>query len=130
MTFLDVRTTTRKRMTPSRALRIWEAHAGVCVTCRRPIDGVREPWFVEHIRALELGGADDDANCGPAHYACKAGKDADDHHRAAKAKRAKRQVLGIQDQTRRKIRSAGFKKAASRRTATRPLAKQTLCFKD
>ena len=95
MPFIDVGTTSRKHMTPTRALRVWENHAGHCVTCGGKIDGARDKWFVEHIRALELGGEDEDGNCGPAHYSCKASKDADDHSRAAKAKRAKRQHLGI-----------------------------------
>lgn len=96
-------------MTPSRRLRIFENHKGVCVTCGLPIK-VGEAWFVEHIRALELGGEDVDANCGPAHQInCKSVKDADDHHRAAKAKRVKQRHIGI-TAPKQKIQSAGFPK--------------------
>lgn len=91
----DVGTTARRKMTRSRALRAWERGRGVCVLCELPIDGAREDWFVEHIRALELGGADEDENLGPAHYACKPAKDAEDHGRAARAKRQKARYLGI-----------------------------------
>jgi 5-methylcytosine-specific restriction protein A len=130
MTFVDVPTTARKRMTKSRALRIWEMHGGLCVTCGRQIDGVRDRWFVEHIRALELGGDDVDANCGPAHTACKAEKDAADHGSAAKAKRMKQASMGIKDPTRRAIRGPGFRKAAPQRRASSPLTKQCFRFGD
>jgi 5-methylcytosine-specific restriction protein A len=104
----DVSTTRRKSMTPTRRLRIFEANKGLCVTCGQPIRA-GDRWFIEHIRALELGGEDTDENCAPAHYACKAEKDADDHHRAAKAKRNKARHIGI-TAPKQKIKSAGFPK--------------------
>jgi len=128
MPFEDVGTTRRRSMTPTRVLKIWEAHKGQCVTCGGQIDGTRDKWFVEHIRALELGGADADANCGPAHLSCKAGKDADDHHRAAKAKRAKRSTLGIRPPS--KLQGAGFRPAPPQRSATRPLSKPPVARRD
>ena len=91
----DVGTTKRRKMTPSRALKIWEAHAGQCWFCKLPIDGAREDWYIEHKRALELGGEDTDENCAPAHYEHKAGKDAEDHSLAARSKRQKRAHIGI-----------------------------------
>ncbi len=66
----NVGTMARRKLTPHRRLRVWETTGGVCVLCERKIDGVRERWIVEHIRALELGGADDLFNLGPAHEAC------------------------------------------------------------
>ena len=103
----DVGTTKRRSMTPTRRLRIFEAHKGICVTCKLPIKA-GDKWFIEHIRALELGGEDTDENCGPAHtITCKAVKDAEDHSRAAKAKRAKMHHLGIKA-PKQKIQSAGF----------------------
>src|SRR3954470_14600072 len=66
----DVGTTRRKRLSPSRRLRVWEQTGGVCVLCDREIDGVRERWIAEHLRALELGGEDDLSNMGPAHAFC------------------------------------------------------------
>jgi 5-methylcytosine-specific restriction endonuclease McrA len=90
----DVGTTPRSRLTPHRRLKVWERTSGQCVVCHQQIDGVRERWIVEHIRALELGGADEPDNMGPAHETCAAAKTRNDHHRAAKAKRQKIQHLG------------------------------------
>jgi 5-methylcytosine-specific restriction endonuclease McrA len=90
----EVGTTARRRLTPHRRLIVWERAAGVCVLCQRRIDGARERWIVEHIRALELGGADDLSNMAPAHEACALAKTCDDHRRAARAKRQKIRHIG------------------------------------
>ncbi|WP_409568439.1 HNH endonuclease [Methylobacterium sp. J-072] len=66
----DVGTTRRRSLSGRSRLQTWERTGGICVLCDRRIDGVRERWIVEHIRALELGGADDINNMGPAHEAC------------------------------------------------------------
>lgn len=113
--------TTRRSMSPSRRLRIFEAHGGVCCHCGLKIDGVREAWIVEHLLALGLTGADDDANCAPAHEHCRRVKDKDDVKRIAKAKRAKQQHLGIRPPSR--LRGRGFEKAEPQRRATRKLEK-------
>lgn len=119
----DIGTTTRLRMTDTRALKAWENTKGFCVTCGLKIDGAKQRWFVEHIRALELGGKDEDSNLGPAHFdICKAVKDADDHARAAKAKRNKRAELGIRQPSR--LQSRGFDKRPAQRRASAPLDKQ------
>lgn len=118
----DIGTTTRLRMTPTRALRAWENTKGICVTCNRPIDGTKERWFVEHVRALELGGEDEDGNLGPAHLdTCKRVKDAADHASAAKAKRSKRARLGIRNPV--QIQSAGFVQFKKQARATSSLRK-------
>ena len=91
----DVGTTKRKAMSPSRRLRIFEAHKGLCCHCGGKIDGVREKWIVEHLRALGLGGEDEDGNCAPAHEDCRRIKDKDDVSRIAKAKRVKAKHMGI-----------------------------------
>src|SRR5260370_440643 len=92
---IDVATTRRGTMSPARRLRIWEAHGGMCVLCAKKIDGVREPWTIEHIRALGLGGEDADENCGPAHEDCRRKKDKADVASIAKAKRVKAKHIGI-----------------------------------
>jgi 5-methylcytosine-specific restriction endonuclease McrA len=92
----DVTTTQRRRLTSHRRLQVWEKTGGTCVLCHRTIDGPRERWIAEHIRALELGGADDLDNMGPAHEECALVKTRDDHRRAAKAKRQKIQYIGAQ----------------------------------
>ena len=90
----DVGTTPRRKLSPHRRLQVWERTAGVCVLCHQRIDGVRERWIAEHIRALELGGADELTNMGPAHARCAAAKTQDDHRRAGKAKRQKIHHIG------------------------------------
>lgn len=104
----DVSTTRRKAMSQSRRLRIFERDEGRCWHCGVKIDGLREPWTIEHIRALGLGGEDADANCAPAHEACRRVKDKDDVTRIAKAKRVKAAHLGIRKYVKQPIRSAGF----------------------
>lgn len=91
----DVHTTPRRAMSQTRRLRIWEAAKGICILCGLKIDGVREAWIVEHKIALGLGGADDDANCGPAHEDCRRAKDKIDVPMIAKAKRMKARHIGI-----------------------------------
>lgn len=90
----DVRTTPRSRLTPHRRLKVWEKTCGRCVVCHQQIDGVRERWIVEHIRALELGGRDEHDNMGPVHANCAAAKTRDGYQCAAKAKRQKLRHLG------------------------------------
>ena len=90
----DVGTTPRGSLSAKRRLQGWERTEGTCVICECRIDGVRERWIVEHIRALELGGADTLDNMGPAHEACGRTKSRDDHARTAKAKRQKIRHLG------------------------------------
>lgn len=99
MPFVEVATTERKKLTPTQRLKIWERDRGVCCLCGGKIDGAREKWIVEHLRALELGGADDPSNMGVAHAGCADAKTHGpngDHARAAKAKRVKRKALGIE----------------------------------
>ena len=93
----ELGTTVRRKLTPHRRLKVWERAGGICILCERKIDGVRERWIIEHIRALELGGADDLDNMGPAHEACALEKTRDDHHRAAQAKRQKIRHLGVHE---------------------------------
>lgn len=90
----DVGTTRRGHLSARRRLQAWERTNGKCVVCGDRIDGVRERWIVEHIRALELGGVDELDNMGPAHEACGREKTRDDHARAAQAKRQKLRHIG------------------------------------
>ncbi|MER2267588.1 HNH endonuclease [Methylobacterium oxalidis] len=90
----DIGTTPRSCLSPRQRLQAWERTNGKCVVCGERIDGARERWIVEHIRALELGGADELANMGPAHEACGREKTRDDHARTARAKRQKLRHIG------------------------------------
>lgn len=105
----DVSTTRRKSMTPTRRLKIFEQHHGVCCLCNMKIDGVREPWIVEHLICLGLGAPDADDNCAPAHETCRREKDKIDMAMIAKAKRNKARHIGI-TAPKQKIKSAGFPK--------------------
>lgn len=124
----DVGTTKRRSMTPTRRLRLFEAHKGICCLCHETIDGVREKWTIEHLRALGLGGEDADENCAPAHEDCRRIKDKDDVERIAKAKRVKQRHIGVQTAPKQKIPGRGFpvsQKSAARQTKI-PLAPRPL----
>lgn len=90
----NVGTTLRGSLSARRRLGVWERTGGACVVCGTRIDGVRERWIVEHVRALELGGADELENMGPAHEVCARAKTREDHTRTARAKRPKTLHLG------------------------------------
>lgn len=90
----DVPTTPRKPMSPLRRLKIFEDRKGVCCLCEQKIKA-GDTWTIEHMRALGLGGEDDDSNCAPAHEACRRIKDKADVASIAKAKRIKAKHFGI-----------------------------------
>lgn len=95
----DVPSTPRRAMSQMRRLRIFEAHGGRCVLCEQRIQA-GDTWTVEHLRALALGGADEDDNCGPAHEQCRRAKDKADVKAIAKAKRMKIKHYGGDRHTR------------------------------
>lgn len=76
MTVQFIAPTPRKKISRREAARLFLLHNGICCNCGRQIRG--NDWFIEHVEALVLGGADDDANRRPAHVKCKAEKDAAD----------------------------------------------------
>lgn len=115
----DVGTTKRKAMTPARRLRIFEAHGGKCCLCDNRIDGVREPWIIEHLVALGLGAKDEDDNCAPAHETCRRDKDKLDLKAIAKAKRVKQRHLNIKA-PKPKIASQGFTRYAKPERPAKP----------
>lgn len=89
----DVGTTERKPLNTRRKLAIWEREKGLCMMC-----GCRlQPghFIYEHVRALELGGADADENIRLTCLPCAGQKTRDDHSKAAKAKRVKAKHLGL-----------------------------------
>ena len=121
----DVGATKRKAMTPARRLRIFEAHRGICGLCLNKIDGVREPWIIEHLICLGLSGKDEDANCAPAHEACRRDKDKLDVAAIAKAKRNKQRHLGI-TAPKQTIKSPGFAKREKTHSGRSPLPPRPL----
>ena len=83
-----------RRMSPTRRARIFEAAEGICHICEMEIDGVKEPWDVEHVIPLAISGDDSDDNLRPAHRACHKPKTRDDAKTIAKAKRVHRKHTG------------------------------------
>lgn len=88
---------TRRSLSPTARLRIFTDHGGQCAICGHVIDGVREPWELDHEIPLALGGEDTEKNLRPVHARCHRGassKTSDDVKTIAKAKRVERKHLG------------------------------------
>ena len=116
----DVGTTARK-LTKRDKLRIWERDKGVCQgPCKRQL-GAGDKWICEHVRALELGGTNDDNNLAVFCAACAKTKTSLDHSTTAKAKSQKQRSLGIRKEP--TLKSAGFTPAPEQRKASKPLEK-------
>lgn len=115
--------TPRSKMTKARAVRIFLARNGICVTCGQQIRP-GDAWFIEHPESLALGGSDNEADLWPAHRKCKAEKDAADA--AEKARRDRIVASGWTDKPKTKWASRGFPARPPQRTATRPLRKGDL----
>lgn len=95
---MDVGTTKRGHLSTRDKLSIWEREGGRCYLCGHAIQAALGEGFVyEHVRALELGGADDQSNIRLTCTPCATIKTKDDHRRAAKAKRVKAKHLGLKE---------------------------------
>ncbi|MFD1945033.1 HNH endonuclease [Paradevosia shaoguanensis] len=123
MTLQFIAPTKRRSMTRARAARIFLEANGICCLCGNKIYN-GQSYFIEHLEALSLGGADADANCRPAHTKCKAQKDAADA--AAKAKRDRLVTKGWDGRRKPAFQSQGFSPRQPQRTATRKIEKWTL----
>lgn len=87
----------RRPLSMTARLRIFQDARGVCHICGDVIDGVRQPWDIDHVIPLALGGKDEPENMRPAHAACHRGagsKTSDDVKRIAKAKRVHAKHIG------------------------------------
>lgn len=89
----DMGTTKRGNLSARRKLAIWEREKGKCMLCGVKL--VTGKFIFEHVRALELGGADTDDNIRLTCKGCATEKTKQDHSTAARAKRKKTSVLGI-----------------------------------
>ena len=112
----DVGTTPRK-LTRRDKLRIWERDKGICQSCQRQL-GPGDKWICEHVRALENGGTNDDANLAVFCKPCADAKTPRDHATAAKAKRQKSRSLGIRKAP--TLKSAPLPKAEPQKKASKP----------
>lgn len=86
--------TVRRSLSPMRRLKVFEDAGGACHICGLKIR-VGEPWDVEHVIPLALGGEDMEANMRPAHKLCHNVKTIADASSWSKAKRMKASYLGI-----------------------------------
>lgn len=89
----DVGTTKRGNLSGRRKLAIWEREHGKCMICSQKL--LVGNFIFEHVRALELGGSDEDENIRLTCKPCATEKTRKDHSIAAKAKRAKSSTLGL-----------------------------------
>lgn len=85
--------TSRRSLSTTRKLRIFEAAGGLCHICGTKIFG--KGWDAEHVIPLALGGADDDRNLRPAHKACHGDKTKIDNASWSKAKRMRAKHYSI-----------------------------------
>lgn len=90
---------TRRPISRTERVRIFEAARGICSICGEKIDGARERWDVSHEVPLALGGADDAGNMRPAHERCHRRHTAEvDAPAIAKAKRVRAKHIGARAQ--------------------------------
>ena len=105
---------------PRVKLRIYDAAKGKCVVCTLTASS----YECDHIVPLILGGSNRESNlqllCVPCHKA----KTKLDVKLKAKVARVRMRHLGVAP-LKRKIQSAGFRRAAPQRTATRPIERRS-----
>lgn len=103
----------RRSWTAKRKLAVFEAHKGRCHICGERIDGTREPWELEHIIPVAMGGDDDETNAAPAHVACHKDKTKRDVKAIAKANRVRAKHIGAKAKPRNPLpgsKGSGFRK--------------------
>ena len=89
----DVGTTKRGHLSARRKLSIWERERGKCMICG--IKLTTGKFIFEHVKPLEMGGADTDDNIRLTCKGCATEKTKQDHSQAARAKRKKTSHLGM-----------------------------------
>jgi 5-methylcytosine-specific restriction enzyme A len=104
---------------PRVKLRVFERHGGRCHISGRIIRA-GEAWDADHVIALCNGGEHREGNLAPALTGPHRIKTASDVAEKATVYRKRAKHLGLQP-TRKKMQSAGFRKASPQRTASRPL---------
>jgi|KBSMisStandDraft_5_1062788.scaffolds.fasta_scaffold1149390_1 hypothetical protein len=90
----------RKSLSRLQRTKIFDAAHGICCLCGVPIRAGRGEVWVEHLKPLWLGGADDASNWGPAHRLCAIDKTAGEAPQKAKGDRARANYLGIRKRSR------------------------------
>jgi len=121
MTVQFIAPTKRKKINQKEAAKLFLLHNGICCNCGHQIRS-GEKWFIEHVDALILGGAEVTDNRRPSHVEkCKAKKDAADA-----AARSKRDRIITKDWQREapKMQGPSFAAASPKRRATTPIAEK------
>lgn len=77
---------TRVHLSRTKRAKIFRDAGGICHICELRIQSGQK-WDVEHVRALCLGGKDDQSNWKPAHVACHKTKTKHDIGQKSKADR-------------------------------------------
>lgn len=118
MTVQYLAPTKRKKISKKEAAKLFLQHNGICCNCGHQIRP-GEDWFIEHVDALILGGAENTDNRRPSHVAkCKAKKDAQD----AGARSKRDRIITKHWQRESAATNRGFPKAPPQRRATTPRA--------
>lgn len=112
-------------MPPPRVrLRIFERSNGICHISGRKIRA-GEKWQPDHILAIINGGENRECNMAPALTEPHKVKTAADVALKATTYRKRAKHLGIELRKGPKIQSAGFRRAAPQRTASRPIQRHS-----
>jgi 5-methylcytosine-specific restriction protein A len=107
---------------PRVRLRVFEKHNGVCYLSNVKIQP-GDKWEAEHIIAICNGGENRESNLAPALVAPHKVKTKQDRATKAKNDHVRMKHLGIRKPSR--LQSAGFRKSAPQRTASRPIERRT-----
>lgn len=111
------------KIPPRVRLRIFETNWGKCHISGRRIQA-GEPWDCDHVVALVNGGEHRESNLAPALRDKHREKTAQDVAEKAIVYRKRAKHLGLMPK-RHKIQSAGFRKVAPQRTASRPIERRS-----
>lgn len=108
---------------PRVKLRVFDRHGGIChLSGRKIMPG--EPWDCDHVIALINGGENRESNLAPALRDKHRIKTAADVREKSIVSQRRQSFLGIKPQ-RKRIQSAGFRKAGPQRSASRPLTRKS-----
>lgn len=104
--------TTRRHISTTARVRIFERTGGVCHLCGGRIHA-GEQWDAEHPTALAMGGSDKEEDLRPAHAKCHRPKTAQDIADIARAKRREARHIGAKAPSRNPLpgsRASGIRK--------------------
>jgi 5-methylcytosine-specific restriction protein A len=87
----------RKNLSIAQRVRIFDKACGICHICEQPIR--KQPWDIDHIKPLWLGGEDDEGNLSPVHKTCHQDKTAAEAPVRAKGTRVRARHIGVKKPT-------------------------------